>query len=212
MTLKQGQSLKVVWTPEAQRVLQSHELLVVVDRFYYLYSDILRSRADSLCSHVILHEWQAFLNIHWSGVLTALTWLVPHEPAVFMQSHIRKVHACSAVTCHLHFWQNDWDLLRASAVTQGWNGYRNKSQHRKLTVEKKILLLLPLGLEPVTFQSQVLRSNHRAIPTLTFVIHSLLENFNTEFLLGQASQNDRNTVHNTDSFFIPVKENLYVWS
>ena len=24
----------------------------------------------------------------------------------FMQSHIRKVHACLAVTCHLHFWQN----------------------------------------------------------------------------------------------------------
>ena len=23
-----------------------------------------------------------------------------------MQSHIRKVHACLAVTCHLHFWQN----------------------------------------------------------------------------------------------------------
>ena len=25
------------------------------------------------------------------------------------------------------------------AVTRGWNGYRNKSQHRKLTLEKKIL-------------------------------------------------------------------------
>ena len=30
-----------------------------------------------------------------------------------MQSHIRKVYACLAVTCHLHFWQNDRDLLRA---------------------------------------------------------------------------------------------------
>ena len=42
-----------------------------------LYSDILRSQEDTLCSHVILHEWIAFystfLNIHWSGVLTALT-------------------------------------------------------------------------------------------------------------------------------------------
>ena len=45
-----------------------------------------------------------------------------------MQSHIHKVHACLAVTCHLHFWQNDRDLLRATAVTRGWNGYRNKSQ------------------------------------------------------------------------------------
>ena len=35
--------------------------------------------------------------------------------------------------------QNDGDLLHATAVTLGWNGYRNKSQHRKLTLEKKIL-------------------------------------------------------------------------
>ena len=76
-----------------------------------------------------------FLNIHRSSVLTALAWLVPHEteavsaqvlctpynhaPCHFMQSHIRKVDACLAVTCHLHFWQNDRDLLRANAVTGG---------------------------------------------------------------------------------------------
>ena len=49
---------------------------------------------------------------------------------------LRKVHACVAVTCHLHFWQNDRDLSsRATAVTRGRNGYRNKSQHRNLTLE-----------------------------------------------------------------------------
>ena len=52
---------------------------------------------------------------------------------------IRKVYACLAVTCHLHFWQNDLDFLRATVVTRGWNGYRNKSQHRKSTLENKIL-------------------------------------------------------------------------
>ena len=46
-----------------------------------------------------------------------------HAPCHFMQSQTRKVHACFAVTCHLHFWQNDRDLLRATAVTRGWNGY-----------------------------------------------------------------------------------------
>ena len=40
----------------------------------------------------------------------------------FMQSHIRKVHACLAVTCHLHFWQNDRDLLRATAGGGGGGG------------------------------------------------------------------------------------------
>ena len=64
--------------------------------------------------------------------------------ARFNKIHIRKVYACLAVTCHLHFWQNDRDFLRATVVTRGWNGYRNKSQHRKSTLEKKIL-------EPATF-------------------------------------------------------------
>ena len=81
-----------------------------------------------------------------------------------MQSHIRKVNACLAVTCHLHFWQDDRDLLRATAVTRGWNGYQNRSQHRKLTLEKKILPLPPQGFEPTTFQSRVRHSNHWAIP------------------------------------------------
>ena len=133
---------------------------------------------------MILHEWLAFhcafLNIHRSGVLSALAWLVPYEtaavsaqvlctpynhtPCYFMQSHIRKVYACLAVTCHLHFWQNDRVFLRATVITRGWNGYRNKSQHWKLTLEKKILPSLMQGFEPATFWSRVRRSNHWAIP------------------------------------------------
>ena len=74
------------------------------------------------------------------------------------------MYACLAVTCHLHFWQNDRDFLHATVVTRGWNGYQNKSQHRKSTVEKKILLPFQQGFEPATFQSWVRRSNHWAIP------------------------------------------------
>ena len=122
-----------------------------------LCSAVLHSQAHSVNSHVLLHKWpafySAFLNSHWSGVLTAMAWLVPRESAAvsaqvlctpynhaschFMQSHIRKVYTCLDVIWHLHFWQNDRDLLRATAVTRGWNGYRNRSQHRKLTMEKK---------------------------------------------------------------------------
>ena len=80
-----------------------------------------------------------------------------------MQSYIHKVYVCLAETCHLHFWQNDRDLLRATAVTRGWNGHRNKSQHRKLTLEKTVLPPFLLGLEPETFQSRVWRCNHGAI-------------------------------------------------
>ena len=55
-----------------------------------LCSTILCSQADSLRSHVILHEWIAFycvlLNIHQSGVLAVLVWLVPHETAAISVS------------------------------------------------------------------------------------------------------------------------------
>ena len=138
-------------------------------------------------SHVILNEWlypfiARIINIHGSGVLVALCgWchvkccrfdgssVYTIQPCTrlqchFIQSHIGRVYACLAVTCHLHFWQNDRDLLGATAVTRGWNGYRNKSQHRKLTLEKKTLPPLLQGFEPATFQSRVRRSNHWAIP------------------------------------------------
>ena len=110
-------------------------------------------------------------------------WLVPHEttailvhsvytiqPCIMschsMQSHIRRVHAYLAGTCCLHFWQIDWDLLHATGVTRGWNRYQNKSQHRKLTLEKKILLPLLVGLEPTTFWWWVWCSDHWPIPAL----------------------------------------------
>ena len=90
--------------------------------------------------------------------------VVTNAEARFNKIHIRKVYACLAVTCHLHFWQNDRDFLRATVVTRGWNGYRNKSQHRKSTLEKKILPPFQQGFEPATFQSRVRCSNHWAIP------------------------------------------------
>ena len=155
-----------------------------------LYSAILRSLEQTHCARMwfymsdqlystflfLFFYFVIFMNIHQSGVLTALAWLEPHEtaavaaqvlctpynhaPCHFMQSHIRKVYACLAVTCYLHFGQNDRELLRATAVTRGWNGYRNKSPHRKSTLEKKILPPLQRGFEPATLQSRVRRSNH----------------------------------------------------
>ena len=62
---------------------------------------------------------------------------VDRVTALFEATVIRRVHLCLAVTCRLHLWQNDRDLLRATAVTRAWDGYRNKSQHRKLTAEKE---------------------------------------------------------------------------
>ena len=102
--------------------------------------------------------------------------------------------------------RNDRDLLRATAVTRGWNGYRNKSQHRKLTLEKNILPPLQPGLEPGTFRLRVRRSNHWAIPapwefihvkpynsiTRGTTLHSYcarpVSNYNTELSVTQTNQ------------------------
>ena len=76
--------------------------------------------------------------------------------ARFNKSHIRKVYACLAVTCHLHFWQNDRDFLRATAVTRGWNGYRNKGQHREVDPgEEKSPAVPSRDSNPRPFQSRV---------------------------------------------------------
>ena len=156
-------------------------LLSALEQTHMLWIIVL----ELALSHVILHEWLAYFTARFSVISTEVVYLqrwhgwchmnlLPsrcvlctpynHAPCHFMQSHIRKVYACLAVTCHLHFWQDVRDLLRATAVTRWWNGYQNRSQHRKLTLEKKILPPLPQGSGPATFQSRVRRSNHCAIP------------------------------------------------
>ena len=37
-----------------------------------------------------------------------------------IQSHLGRVYVCLAVTCHLHFWQNDRDLLRVITESRHW--------------------------------------------------------------------------------------------
>ena len=83
----------------------------------------------------------------------------------------------------------------------GWNGHQIKSQHRKLTLEKKILLPLLPGFELTTFQSRVQCSNHIVVPvasvgssqepvygslslTLWFCWHHLVNTWGTS--VGQA--------------------------
>ena len=68
---------------------------------------------------VYLQRWHG-----WCHVKLLLSWHVlctpyNHAPCHFMWNHIHKVHARLAATCHLHFWQNDQDILHATAGTQG---------------------------------------------------------------------------------------------
>ena len=158
-----------------------------------LYNAVLHSQADFLypchvwfwmsdCSFFMAHSE----CLHWSGAPTVLfcrymagaTWnsccltgcsVYTKQPCTmsrhFMQSRIpRVVHVCLAVTSHVHFWQNDWILLCATVVTRGRNRYGHKSQHRKLTLEKKIFLPLLLGFKPTTFRSWVWCSTTELFP------------------------------------------------
>ena len=84
---------------------EEHKHFILYYYYYwsFLYSAIPRSWAGSLHSHVILHEWiafySAFLNIHRSGVLTALAWLVPQETAAReSESHLSYISFSQSVT------------------------------------------------------------------------------------------------------------------
>ena len=97
-----------------------------------------------------LHRWPGWC--HTMKLLPSRRVCVPHHTTMHhvtscKATNVRCIRVSLAVTCHLHFWQNDRDLLRATAVTRGWNGYQNKSQHRKFTVETEILPPLLQGFD-----------------------------------------------------------------
>ena len=75
---------------------------------------------------------------------------------------------CLGVTCHLHFWQNDRGLLRATAVTRGRNGHRIESAQKINSGEENFPPLLS-GFELAIFRSRVRRSYQQAIPARPFL-------------------------------------------
>ena len=79
-----------------------------------------------------------------------------HAPCHFMQSHIRKVYACLAVTCHLCFWQNGWGLLRATAVASH-PSYKQKALTTTKT-NKKLTFLSSLMLLPATAKKKKIKN------------------------------------------------------
>ena len=146
------------------------------------YSTILCFWADPLCSSCT-QLWrsdcsftvtQCVLNVHWSGYSAVYLFngwcyvkLLPswcmfcghhttrHQFTVSFYSKPQMkgacVFSCSLPPALLAEWLGSFTCY---CRNMGWNGYWNKSQHRKLTLEKKILLPLLLGLEPETFWSQ----------------------------------------------------------
>ena len=89
--------------------------------------------------HLALTEWLLFYTARlfvtklfgcymagatWKCCLLGASFVYSIQPCTslqchFIRRHIRKLHVCLVVTSHRHFWQNDRDLLRATAVTRG---------------------------------------------------------------------------------------------
>jgi len=74
----------------------------LVDYYYYWslsYSAVLRCWADSLRSHVILHEWIAFYGAFFEyppkWCTTALAWLVPQETAAISARSVYTIQPCT---------------------------------------------------------------------------------------------------------------------
>ena len=63
---------------------------------------------------------------------------------------------CMRLTCHLHLWQNNRGLLRATAITGGGKRTTNNRQHTKITLEKKFLPPLQPGSQPLDQESGTL--------------------------------------------------------
>ena len=105
-----------------------------------------------------------FPNNAWTAALSTYSWL--------RWVKVVCVFRCNLPPAFLAEWRG---LLCATVVTWGKEQTPSKSQHTKLTLEKKILLLLQPGFELATFhqfQSQVRPSNQQAIPAPSTTLDS----------------------------------------
>ena len=91
-TLRNIINLKII----ASTVFEIIIIIIIIDRFYIALFSALE---QTLRSHEILHEWiafySAFFNIHRSGVLTALAWLVPQETAAISARSVYTIQPCT---------------------------------------------------------------------------------------------------------------------
>ena len=112
--------------------------------WFYMSEYLFIARFWRSTEVVYLQPWHGWCHMKLLPSRRVLCTPYNHAPWHFMQSHIRKVHAYLAVTCHPHFWQNDRDFLRATAVTRGWNGYRESAQ--KVDPGKENSPVAPAGI------------------------------------------------------------------
>ena len=78
---------------------------------FYMSEQLFIARFWISTEVVYLHHWRGWCHMKLRPSWRVLCTPYNHAQCHFMQSHKHKVHAWLAVTCHLHFWQSDRDLL-----------------------------------------------------------------------------------------------------
>ena len=104
--------------------------------FFFFFYTAFFQYPPKWCTYIavwLLHGWCHMKLLPSRRRFCVYHTTMHHIISLYAKPHnLRRVHACFAVTCHLLFWQNYRDLLRATAVTRGWNGYRNKEPVQKV--------------------------------------------------------------------------------
>jgi len=118
--------------------------------WFYMTEQLFIARFWKSTEAVYLQRWHGWCHKNLLPSRRVLSTPYNHAPCHFMQSHIRKVYACLAVTWHLRFWQNDRDLLRATAVTHH-NQHRRRREDRKISNGKGSLGLWHPCYNPGSF-------------------------------------------------------------
>ena len=84
----------------------------------------------------------------------------------FIWSHIHRVQVCLAVTCHLHCWQNDQDILHATEVAQKVDPGEENSPTAHARDSNPRLFNHEPGALPLSYSFWKIRSGRRRQSTL----------------------------------------------
>ena len=95
-----------------------------------LYNNTNHTHTHTISTEVVyLQRWHGWCHVKLQPSLRKSC--VHHTAMLHVTSCKATVrNGVCVFSCHLHFWQNDRDLLRATAVTRGWNGYWNESAQK----------------------------------------------------------------------------------
>ena len=124
-------------------------------------------------------SWELWPSVSWRVACQLVSWQIPTlclDSGIVSPLQLRWVKGVCMFRCNLQpAFLAQWPgSFTCHCSNMGVEQTLNKSQHTKLTLEKKILLPLLLGFKLPTFQSWVCRSNQPAITTRTSTTANLV--------------------------------------